>query len=386
MRVARTYLTQSTAGDRRVVPVSSHQLKTLQIKPVTPSTSYYTPGVAEPATLVAKYAHSRTPVKGPSRFECSDETTLPPDSFEQFDSISYESKPLITANQACKDDIEDYDNMIPTHDTSSTFEQLRKSYTGIKRPLTSVSSLDSPPEKKPNIQDVKEYAEQQRMRKQITAEYDDDNEYDDTLDDEFHHDDDDEDYVPPANVQRALKKAPAPAAVKIEKDQKPTIVVKDTVGSNVNHAKIISEVLKKYPHLVKNNKNIKLKIMAKSSTSPNQQQSIVIKQEPDTQQSTNTEGQTVSQRQPYGVTISKTVNTQISPQKSSTSLLIQRTPQTQAPVTASAQSQQQPPQPRSTSAVIATQKIPVATNPAPRRIDSKTMHSLIAMGAENTTG
>ena len=28
-----------------------------------------------------------------------------------------------------------------------------------------------------------------------------------------------------------------------------------------NHTKIISEVLKKYPHLVKNNKNIKLKIM-----------------------------------------------------------------------------------------------------------------------------
>jgi hypothetical protein len=42
------------------------------------------------------------------------------------------------------------------------------------------------------------------------------------------------------------------------------ITVKDEGGS-VDHAKIISEVLKKYPHLVKNNKNIKLKIMQKSS-------------------------------------------------------------------------------------------------------------------------
>lgn len=33
------------------------------------------------------------------------------------------------------------------------------------------------------------------------------------------------------------------------------------VGNLSNHAKIITEVLKKYPHLVKNNKNIRLKIM-----------------------------------------------------------------------------------------------------------------------------
>lgn len=37
-----------------------------------------------------------------------------------------------------------------------------------------------------------------------------------------------------------------------------------------NHAKIIKEVLKKYPHLVKNNKNIRLKIMQKESKSSKQ--------------------------------------------------------------------------------------------------------------------
>jgi hypothetical protein len=42
------------------------------------------------------------------------------------------------------------------------------------------------------------------------------------------------------------------------------ITIGETVsnaGNLTNHAKIITEVLKKYPHLVKNNKNIRLKIM-----------------------------------------------------------------------------------------------------------------------------
>ena len=41
----------------------------------------------------------------------------------------------------------------------------------------------------------------------------------------------------------------------------------NTTDSINNHAKIIKEVLKKYPHLVKNNKNIRLKIMQKEAKS-----------------------------------------------------------------------------------------------------------------------
>ncbi|XP_026325925.1 centrosome-associated zinc finger protein CP190 [Hyposmocoma kahamanoa] len=50
----------------------------------------------------------------------------------------------------------------------------------------------------------------------------------------------------------------------IEQQDNPkiTIETKDSKQtSNIDHAKIISEVLKKYPHLVKSNKNIKLKIL-----------------------------------------------------------------------------------------------------------------------------
>lgn len=37
------------------------------------------------------------------------------------------------------------------------------------------------------------------------------------------------------------------------------------IRSGGNHAKIVSEVLKKYPNLVRHNKNIKLKIMSKGT-------------------------------------------------------------------------------------------------------------------------
>lgn len=98
------------------------------------------------------------------------------------------------------------------------------------------------------------------------------------------------------------------------------LVIKDEPG-NVNHAKIISEVLKKYPHLVKNNKNIKLKIMQRGNQ------------------------QTIS-----------------------------------APIL--------PPPPPPVATVKAKIVPPVDnTQPkAPKKIDSKTMHALIALGAENVTG
>jgi len=60
---------------------------------------------------------------------------------------------------------------------TSPFEQLRKGYNNNKRPAQ--TSLLSPPSKKPSLEEVKEFAEQQRMRKQIAAEYgDNDPEYD----------------------------------------------------------------------------------------------------------------------------------------------------------------------------------------------------------------
>lgn len=56
------------------------------------------------------------------------------------------------------------------------------------------------------------------------------------------------------------------------KSSKITIETKNSAQAhNLDHAKIISEVLKKYPHLVKSNKNIKLKIL---NTTPKNKKSI----------------------------------------------------------------------------------------------------------------
>lgn len=115
-----------------------------------------------------------------------------------------------------------------------------------------------------------------------------------------------------------------------------SVIIKSDTGSPVNHAKIISEVLKKYPHLVKNNKNIKLKIMQKGGTA---------------------------------VTTTAAIAKESSPK----------------PTAARAQ-------PNKTSPAIAPakttppSKLAPAPSNQPKKIDSRTMHALIAQGAENMTG
>lgn len=200
-----------------------------------------TKALPEPVQVIAKYSHAVSNIRGPTRFEVDDQTL---EGFEEhFDSISYESKPLLTAEQ------------IKQEEESSTFEQLKKDVT-IKRPPP--SSLSSPPAKKPNLDEVKELTENIRLRKQLAGEEmeDDPDEY---FDDTPFDDDDDE--IQPVNKNSNTTKSYGQQGVS-KTSPRATISIKEESG-NLNHAKIISEVLKKYPHLVKNNKNIKLKIMPK---------------------------------------------------------------------------------------------------------------------------
>ncbi|OWR52567.1 putative microtubule binding protein [Danaus plexippus plexippus] len=60
---------------------------------------------------------------------------------------------------------------------------------------------------------------------------------------------------------------------------KVTIEAKNKEVNNLDHAKIISEVLKKYPHLVKSNKNIKLKILNTPNKSKKSQSSNVLNED-----------------------------------------------------------------------------------------------------------
>ncbi|XP_075145066.1 centrosome-associated zinc finger protein CP190 [Haematobia irritans] len=285
---------------------------------------------------------------------------------------------------------------------ASPFEQLRKGYTNNnKRPAT--TTFISPPAKKPNLEDVKEFAEQQRMRKQIAAEFGDDD-YDTGImdDDNIHNDDDDDDMtsVTPAtsmssnqqhqsqqgvstsssavqtsaSQQQQTEDPPGTTTIIVKHegpDKPPTIVVKDSSNSKMNHAKIISEVLRQYPHLVNSNKNIKLKIMPNAGGNT---QKVVVKKETSDAENTNT---AVSAQTPKAPILPKVEAK--SPQNT-TGVVNKPKPQ--------AISQPSPTKVPDETNTKGAGTTAVAQPPSSqkRRIDSKTMHALIALGAENTTG
>lgn len=272
---------------------------------------------------IARYGSS--PVKaGPSRF---DESNVTETLEGNFDDITYESQPLVTADQIKKED------------ETSPFEKLRKGYTNVvKRPAP--ASFAQPAAKKPNLEEVKEFTEAARLRSQLAADDDDSPGFaDDTR-----FDDDEEEDQHQQQQQVQVKLSPGVTkqiVIKQEPKTSPTtavkqITVKDESGS-VDHAKIISEVLKKYPHLVKKNKNIKLKIMQK--TSPSAASSNVT------------------------ATPAKIEVRTATPLKADISMVRKATEAARQPVATS-----------------------TPATSAPKKIDSKTMHALIAKGAENMTG
>ncbi|XP_023299455.2 centrosome-associated zinc finger protein CP190 [Lucilia cuprina] len=279
---------------------------------------------------------------------------------------------------------------------TSPFEQLRKGYNNNKRPA--VSTFVSPPAKKPNLEDVKEFAEQQRMRKQIAAEYgDDDYDASNIMDDDTIHNDDDDDEITPQTsttstsagvqtvssqqTQQQQSEDPPGTTTIIVKhegpDKPPTIVVKDNSNSKMNHAKIISEVLRQYPHLVKSNKNIKLKIMPNAG---GQAQKIIVKKEP---------MEPEKQMQPPPTKLPVVAKISESSKSLAASIVANRPKplqqQQQAEITSSAVKTTQSGMNKA-QATSGTSAATTTAQPQKRRIDSKTMHALIALGAENTTG
>ncbi|XP_017055337.1 centrosome-associated zinc finger protein CP190 [Drosophila ficusphila] len=261
---------------------------------------------------------------------------------------------------------------------TSPFEQLRKGYNNNKRPAQ--TSLLSPPSKKPSLEEVKEFAEQQRMRKQIAAEYgDNDPEYDGGMQyDDVHTGDDDDDDLPP---QPSTSKQQSPQGTQTQLEhgsttiilkqdspsQTPTIIVKDSSNAKLNHTKIIAEVLRQYPHIVKGHKNIKLKIMPNTPSAEKSAPAAVKRGSPApaTQTSTST-----SPHKKLHVSFKADKGTPLITAQQKTTSSQQKTTPTQSAV--SQASAVNPP-----ANAGAAQK---------RRIDSKTMHALIAQGAENTTG
>lgn len=106
-----------------------------------------------------------------------------------------------------------------------------------------------------DIEEVKNYVKEQKARTELA-------------DCENEEEDVDNDLAPLSGGKRRLDKQGARSGKKLKFNLSEKENVAKPQAGDVNHTKIISEVLRKYPHLVKKNKNIRLKILAKSPNKP----------------------------------------------------------------------------------------------------------------------
>lgn len=275
------------------------------------------------------------------------------------------------------------DSSVDTPATSSDFERLRR--TGVenptgKRPLSVSLRSNSPPEKKPNLQDVKEYTEAARLRKQLlegdddpaaAGDYDQDDNYDQSSGDE----------TPRQSMSLLTSNNNKPAQVKTEPTTA-TVTLQELPGQKMDHAKIISEVMKKYPHLLKNNKNIKLKITQKTPSASGTSFTVRAEAASPTAPTTSATGT------PQGTSKTTSASTPVG------RALLASKQQQQAPVLTPA-TRGRPPNRASVLSASSTKAVkeenvkvepPKTAPPKGNRIDSRTMHKLIAMGAENMEG
>lgn len=183
----------------------------------------------------------------PTRFEWPEEELSTLNLFDStFDDISYTSKPLLTQDDEPR--------------PSTSFDRIKETPNTNRRPTTySNSAVD--------MDDVKDYVKEQRIRSNLTEEDEDD---DETISNDFANKEE--------SLKRKIKFDDTPAKrVRFSVNEKENQIKQTkinitptgkTTSADVEHTKIISELLKKYPSIVKKNKNIRLKILAKSNNTP----------------------------------------------------------------------------------------------------------------------
>lgn len=126
----RTYTPRRTNQSLQIQKIKTEKVDSLAMKnnDTKSSVTYVRKHFPDTLQLAAgKYSSSTAPTqKGPSRFDCTDDTSLTETFDNAFDNISYESKPLQTAHQIIKEEVD-----IDDSDASRSFEKLRRSYTGM---------------------------------------------------------------------------------------------------------------------------------------------------------------------------------------------------------------------------------------------------------------
>lgn len=187
-----------------------------------------------------------------------------------FADISYESQPLMKATKRRNSD-DSSKNIYGEASTSSKFEELKRGTPSFKRMRSSPEEISS---SHVNLEQINEFAYQQKLRsdyaKQEVLSDDENQDVFDSLIMDYNRSTTSTNKRDQSNASNHSNEFQAQSQKSIQKT--------DGKNSNISidHAKIISEVLKKYPHLVKSNKNIKLKIMSSKSSSSNASQNYVI--------------------------------------------------------------------------------------------------------------
>lgn len=264
-------------------------------------------------------------LSGPTRFEWPDEEFKPSTYTASFDDISYETMPLVKPLQTPKVQQASTSTSASTTTTTTTvttpvkqesyvvsFEEIRR--TAVKRPSLDTSHQGSSKKQKVfDLQAVKEYVQEHQLRKDLmdidensedvdddlaVADFDDDDEEDENentvdnysssvqqvtpqksiLKSQVSHDDSNNCNMSTSSTKRvrfSLDSSDSPEGKENEAKVDPPVATSNKILSTpmavnpnpenlTNHAKIITEVLKKYPHLIRSNKNVKLKIMQRS--------------------------------------------------------------------------------------------------------------------------
>jgi hypothetical protein len=163
---------------------------------------------------------------GPSRFDVPEMEDLTLGVFSSFDDITYNTKPIAQAPEKIID--ENKTNVrLPNNTVSTMFLSFNSDKNCIKLRNRRIESSD-----------------------------------DDWTPAEF-----DSNYATFQNSSIKKVRFNLDAKENVTKSENNEFISTETTSSNSvdNHAKIIREVLKKYPHLVQHNKNIRLKIMQKES-------------------------------------------------------------------------------------------------------------------------
>ncbi|KAK4883664.1 hypothetical protein RN001_006983 [Aquatica leii] len=181
----------------------------------------------------------------PTRFEWPDDEISSLNVFDSsFDDISYTSKPLLTKEDEPRPSTS-FDRVKETPDLSRRSNCYENSFV--------------------DIEDVKDYVKEQRIRSHMNEEDEDDD-----VDNDFGSLKNQSSLKRKCVLEQSSNKRVRFNVNEKENQKGPKINILPTgkISSDVDHTKIISEVLKKYPNLVKKNKNIRLKILAKTDNIP----------------------------------------------------------------------------------------------------------------------